>query len=488
MKRTLIIFSSTLLLLSGCVSLSEKEQRAHLMQPSSLQESVQDSLASGYFQEGAWPDKEWWQTFSSDELNALMAETLQANPTLLSVKYRVEQARQETKIAKAPLFPFLFFDYSENWGYLSQNGLYRALNPDVPLNGNLLDLSLAFTYEFDFWGKNANLFHAALGREKAETAEDSEATLLISTAVAQAFFALKVQLGKKELLTSLLEVKQDIYDLQRLLRDHALSSELIPLFGDEEVLEIKKQVIGIEEEIAVTKHQINALAGRSPDTSIPIRSSLPLFPEKIALPTNLSIDLLARRPDLMAQIWRVEALAHEVGAAKADFYPNINLTALAGLEAFGFANLFKGSSKTGSLQPAIHLPIFTAGSIKANVRAKKAAFDAAVYEYNNQLLQAAKEVADLLVMTRAVHEKKQQQEQIIESAAKRLDITAINLSKGLDNQIQVYMRKQEVLVKKLQLLDLVYTQFALYIRLMKAMGGGYESPYHLPLQAEEGSS
>ena len=231
--------------------------------------------------------------------------------------------------------------------------------------------------------------------------------LITTTSVAQAYFALKTNLLRKRLYEELFDVRMASFQLQNLLLDKALLSKLSPLLSEEDVLEAEKLLLSVEEEVETDRHLINILLGRGPDAPLEIEEDwLPPFTYALALPENLSVDLLARRPDLMAQIWRVEALAHEVGAAKADFYPDINLKGFIGLESVLYRLLFKSRSKTAGLQPAIHLPIFTAGEIRANIRAKKAQFDEAVFDYNNLLLRSAQEVADLLILAQTVFEQK----------------------------------------------------------------------------------
>ena len=382
-------------------------------------------------------------------------------------------------------FPLLFFDADETWQYLSKHGLYRILNPKVPLNANLVDLTLSFSYEFDFWGQNRNLFRAALGTYKAQEAEAAEVKLITTTAVAQAYFALKTNLVRKRLFEALYAVRYEVFNLQSLLRDEALLSKLQPLLSEEVLLEAEKLLYGIEQEIETDKHLLNILIGLGPDNPLHIAAELPPRLENITIPDTLSLDLLSRRPDLMAQIWRVESLANEVGAAKADFYPNINLTAFGGLESVLYRFLFNSESKTGGLKPAIHLPIFTAGEIRANVRAKKASFDEAVFAYNQLLLKSASEVADLLVLARATFQQKTDQELIVDAAQTRYDITTLRQLSGLDNQISQYFIEEELILKELDNISLLYTQYLATIKLIKALGGGYQSDYSVPLTASE---
>jgi NodT family efflux transporter outer membrane factor (OMF) lipoprotein len=387
-------------------------------------------------------------------------------------------------VVKSRLFPLIFFDYEENYQYLSHHGLYRAFNPKIPINANLVDLTLSFNYEFDFWGKNYNLFKSAMGQQKAQVAETAQIALMTTTAVAQAYFALKTNLLREQLYEELYTVRKEWFELQRFMQEKALFSALSPLLSEENLLEAEKLVFAIKEEVETDKHLINVLLGVGPDEPLDIDDSLPSLPQSLTIPETLSLDLLSRRPDLMAQVWRVEALAHEVGAAKADFFPNINLSAFTGVESVLYRFLFNSHSTTGGLQPALHLPIFTAGSIRANIRAKKAAFDAAVEEYNQLILQSTKEVADLLVLAESIFKQKNDQEQIVEKAKDRYAITALRNVSGLDNLFEIYARQEEVIEKELDNVTLLYNQYLATIKLIKALGGGYNAP-ELPLEAEE---
>lgn len=472
-----------LLFLCGCVSLPKEQQRENILSAPSVADSVAQSLESSFFSEGNWPSENWWEVFHSQELNQLIAEALGKNPTIQSIEKKVESAKQSAKVVRSKLFPLLFFDATETWEYLSKNGLYRALNPTVPLNANLVDLTLSFTYEFDFWGKNRNLFQASLGLTKAEEAEAAQVKLLTTTAVAQAYFALKTNLIRKKLFQELYRIRRQIFDLQNLLQDKALLSMLEPLLSEENLLESEKLLAAIQEEVQTDQHLLNILLGQGPDSPLYLGDELESVPLAITIPENLSLDLLSRRPDLMAQIWRVEALAHEVGAAKADFFPNVNLTAFAGAESIFYRLLFKSSSKTGGLEPAIHLPIFTAGEIRANLRAKKAQFDQAVFAYNQMLLNSAAEVADLLVLLQAVFEQKEEQEQIVLTAAARYELTEMRQKSGLDNSLAQLYREEELILKELDDASLLYSQYLSIVRLMKALGGGYQSAYAVPLKA-----
>ena len=363
--------------------MSREDQTKNLIPTPSVESTVVKSLEKPFFSKGHWPEEAWWTVFESPQLNGLIEMALQHNPSIQSIEQTIENARARAVVAQSSLYPLVYFNYEDNWQYLSKSGLYRTLNPNIPLNANLVDLSLSFIYEFDFWGKYRNLFNAALGIQRAQEAETAQTKLIVTTAVAQSFFALKTNLIRLDLYKRLYEVRKNIYELQALLFENALYSKLPVLLSEEQVYESEKLVYNIEEEVATDKHLLNILVGQGPDVEIGVDSLMPPLPKSLTIPNDLTLNLIARRPDLMAQIWRVESIAHEVGAAKADFFPNLQLTGFLGYETVNYSKLFNWSSKTTGIDPALNLPVYTAGAIQAGVDAKRALFDEAVFEYNN---------------------------------------------------------------------------------------------------------
>src|SRR5690606_35990663 len=128
-------------------------------------------------------------------------------------------------IARSDLLPLVYFNATDQWQYLSENGLYRALNPNIRLNNQQIDFSLSFSYEFDFWGKYRNLYRAALGRQKAAIAEAAQVELIISTSLAQTFFALKTNLMRKAYYEALWKVRNRYFELQTKLLKSSLYSK-----------------------------------------------------------------------------------------------------------------------------------------------------------------------------------------------------------------------------------------------------------------------
>lgn len=439
----------------------------------SLEETSNYTLENPHFVRGDWPDEKWWEMFESPELNSLIDQALCCNPDILAVKARIDQARAESIISRAQVFPLVFFDGTESLSYLSKNGLLYALNPLLGRHTDDLTLDLSINYEVDLWWKYHNLFYASLGRAQAAIAEKAQVELVVSSALTQAYFALKTNLVRQQLYQQLASVRQKYYDVNLLLLDEALYSGFEPALADEKLQEANKALYEINQEVINNIHLINILCGNGPDHEIQV-DSLPLEPpETIAIPETLSLDLIARRPDLAAQLWRTKALGFEIKARIADFYPNVNIKQILGLNSLAWSKLFQAGSMYPSFRPAVHLPIFVWGEIKAGVAAKTAEYNQAVEEYNALVLKSSQQVADLLVILDAVFQKRAAQNVILESAHYRFDLSSLNFEQGLANILDVYTKEIEWIEKALVDVELIYAQYAVSVGLVRSLGGGY---------------
>jgi NodT family efflux transporter outer membrane factor (OMF) lipoprotein len=472
--------SILLLFLVGCTHVPRRDM-AELYSPVPLELSTEKALARDFFEEGGWPTEQWWEMFGDPQLNLIMELALKSNPTLLKAREQLKRVEQEAKIARASLFPYLDAEYLENWQYLSKYGFDRDFFPMLPGEPPIahtvdqIDLTLNFSYEFDFFGKNRNTFLAALGRSRAQSADTKQATLMITTLIAQTYVELQTKLAQRQVLQDQLDERKALYFLTRERNKNGIDN-LIPVYAQEQnFLSIEQSISVLNKEISIDKHALSILAGMGPDEEISPQPMNAAFENPFPLPQDLSSDLLARRPDLMAQIWLVEAAAREIKAAKADFYPRINLMAFAGLESLAFSNLFKIASRQGALQPAVHLPIFTGGELTANLKSKVAAFNEATYGYNEMLLQAAKEVADQIVTLTSTFDVMKQQIAITDASQKEVVLQYKRYKNGIDNLLSALQLQDQLQQQLYQLYGSKRDYLFSVVMLIKALGGGYHA-------------
>jgi len=470
-----------LLLFAGCTRISDKDLAARLETPSLIL-TEKEALHRAYFQTGEWPDEDWWKLFEDAQLNKLIERAIAFNFTLKEARAHVEYSYQLAKSVRSKLLPDLSANYMEQWQYLSKYGFDRDFFPVpppanknmIPHTLNLIDLTLNFSYEFDFWGKNRSLFRAALGAARAAVAEERQAQLITTLTVAKTYFAWQAKCAQRDIL---LEKRQERKDLFHLTDRRAIVGvdNDIPVYGSKKgIYQIQKLIVFLEEGIELDKHMLKYLVGAGPDENVVESAPQARFNRPFALPDNISSDLLARRPDLMAQLWRVEAAAQEIGAAKADFYPNVSLGAFGGLESLSFGNLFR-DSKTGGLTPAIHLPIYTGGRLEAQLRSKVAGFNEAVSAYNDLVLSAAKEVADQIVSVTAVLDGYAEQEGVFNDTANQYDLLFARYETGIDDYLSVLRMQDDVLQQRFLLVGLYHDHLQALLKLIQSLGGGYHA-------------
>jgi NodT family efflux transporter outer membrane factor (OMF) lipoprotein len=184
-------------------------------------------------------------------------------------------------------------------------------------------------------------------------------------------------------------------------------------------------------------------------------------------------DLVSRRPDIVAARWRVDAFTHDVKEAKAEFYPDINLSAAIGLDAFGFGRFLTAASRTVSAGPAIHLPIFDGGELRAQLKGRYADFDNAVAGYNQTLVTALSEVATQFAEIRST-DVQLGDAQAAQEAARSADQLALTQYKaGLTNQLTVLNADTNALAADQAVANLKMNRRDQQIALAAALGGGY---------------
>jgi NodT family efflux transporter outer membrane factor (OMF) lipoprotein len=469
--RRIGILSLLLLLAHGCVTVP-KHDLAEKMSSAGCEKIASLATDTGFFPKGDFPDETWWEDFDDPQLTHLIEEGLKSSPTLKKAEARLKAAAQSALQTKSRLYPEVDFDGVDNWQHLSKSGLFRAFAPTFPPVINQIDLNLDFFYEFDFWGKNRDLFKAALGEAKAAAAEMSQAKLILTTSIAYSYFQAQYLLLQLDVLDQIMSNKREISKLTEKRVQEALSNELQNINRSNIAINADAKLDEVETTYRVELHKLKALTALGQDAFLDFKLK-PLKGASLAVPDNLSLDLLSRRPDLAAQLMRLEAAAKRIDAAKSDFYPNFNLSAFIGLETVINGKLFKKGSFSGSLAPAVHLPIFTAGRLRAQLQEKVALFNEAVHEYDELILKAAQEVADQLTSIAILTKEQEKREKVEAQAWKKTDLAKLRFSHALDNKIQVLEAEDRALQAKLDYATTAYTRQLKSVLLIKSLGGGY---------------
>lgn len=423
---------------------------------------------------GEWPEPDFWEMYGDPQLSSLVTRALRDAPSLLAVRARVEEATQKALQVRAGMFPEIGARFDTNWEHMSRDSLLRFPPSFLPSVYNQTTVALDFSYEFDFWGKNRNAFRAALGAAFADRAESAEADLMLASALCDAYFALHVATQYESLWTEIAESRREIASLVRLKESYALADSIAVAKEEGRFLEAEESLSAARNTSREARYRIHFLLGIGPDAELELRApSLACNDGRYALPSSLPLDLMSRRPDLIARLYRATAAAYEIGVAKTAFYPNIDLTAFIGLQSLTWSSLLNADSYMAGMRPALHLPIFTAGKLTAQLRGKEAAYTAAVHDYNDGVLKAAQQVATSSSALKTATEQlglasgRLARAQIVEH------LTHLRLLSNLDSQLDLLRSRDARLMQQLDLARIEYDQLVASLMVVKALGGGY---------------
>jgi NodT family efflux transporter outer membrane factor (OMF) lipoprotein len=197
----------------------------------------------------------------------------------------------------------------------------------------------------------------------------------------------------------------------------------------------------------------------------------------------LPSDLLGRRADIAAARWRVEAATQDVSSARSQFYPNINLVAFAGFSSIGLDRLWGAGSEQWGFGPALRLPLFDGGRLRANLRGKAADLDAAIESYNAAVIDALRDVADQLASQQALARQQAEQRAAQTFAENAYAIALQRHEAGLVNRLGVLSAQTAVLNQQRQGVDLAARALDNQVALLRALGGGYQGDSALACHA-----
>ncbi len=466
--KPLLVFASAAWLAGGCASPGGIETTASLADPAALQ--AHKALA-GVPAAGPPVAADWWKRYGDAQLDALMAEALAGSPSLGIVRARVEQARALADNAHLALTPTLAGSVESSRERLSGNSIYPP-----PLGGAWIwqnQAMLDFTHEFDFWGRNRKSYEAALGQVKAAEVDAEAARSLLEAAVARAYLQLAAAFEQRDIGKATLAQREQILALDRARYEAGLDSRVAVREAEGAVPQAREEVLADEQAITLARNQLAALVGQGPDRGLELRRPA-LRDANVALPSTLPADLVGRRPDVVAQRLRVEASAKGIESARSAFYPNVDLTAFAGLQALNFTKFLQAGSFTAGAGPAIHLPIFERDKLRADLEARNAQWDLDVAQYNQTIVEALHEVVDQFATLRALQARQRQAAAALHSAEQARTLALARYRAGVVDRMQVLSADGRVLLLRALRADLQARRRDANVALIRALGGGYD--------------
>ena len=460
--------------LGGCASTGGLHPEATPTAPQDLH--AEQSLAGVKLDAAAWPDKNWWKAIGDPELDKLVDEAIAGNPGMALADARARAALAAANAADASRKPTL------NGGASIAGARVPPIMPPIA-NGHFGVIRygyLSFSWNLDLWGGKRATWEAAVGNARAAEVDSRAARLKLSADVVQAYFSLAGAYAQRDLARDELQRAQDFLKLTRKRVASGVDSRFQLARIQGETATARAQLEAADNAVHTGGLVLAALLGAGPDRALSIRRpELPAIPA-LALPSDLPAELLGRRPDVVAARWRVEASTQDIKAAKAKFLPNIGISSLVGLIAPSSMNLLSLRNRFYTVSPALSLPIFEGGALRANLAGKDAAHDIAVAQYNQTLVHAIDQVAAQVDDLRSLGVQVADAKTARSSAADAYKLAMQRYRAGVGNYLEALSVRQELIAAEQQLAKLRTRRSDAWATLNEALGGGFQPAGDIP--------
>lgn len=459
MKRyTLYSIISLLLfgLFTGGCQLGKHYTRPDLHLPATLDSTATDTNSIADFR--------WWEIYTDTTLQQLIRQTLEYNKDMLTATARLKEMAAQKRIAVANLFPDigikLYADKdAENYG-----GNHYKSSPE--LTGKLVA-----AWEVDLWG-NLRWAKDKSMAEFLQAVENRRALQMTLVAqVAQAYFELVALDNELEIVKQTLHAREEGVRLARLRFNGGLTSETAYQQAQVELARTATLVPSLERSIALKENDINFLAGRYPE-----KVERSHHPENIRLPESLPAGmpatLLERRPDIRAAENVLVAANADVGIAFTNLFPKLTLTAQYGLESGDIEDFFHSPSHFISAN--LLAPLFAMGKRRAMVKAKKAAYEQSVYQYEKAVLSAFKDAQNAIVEFNKIKDIYDSRLKLEQAAQQSVKLAQLQYMNGVIGYLDVLDAQRTYLDAQIGLSNAVRDKQIAMVQLYKALGGGWE--------------
>ena len=417
------------------------------------------------------PKGDWWAMYSDPQLSALETRAADTNQNLKAAFARLQQARADTRIARADLFPSIDAKAYAERARVSPNS--PQFIQGKPTQGNDFDVEADVSYEIDLWGRVRNQVAAARANQQASAADLGALQLSIQAEVAMDYFGLRSYDTQAELLDKTVDDYQKALDLTQTLFDNGAAAL-------SDVEQAKTQLFTAQTQAADTRllraqleHGIAVLVGENPSTlQLPL-NPLPQDASPPGVDPGMPSALLERRPDVAEAERRVAAANAQIGVARAAYFPQFTLVGDGGFNSVSSSNWLSAPSQFWSLGPQMTLPIFEGGRLVAQTERAKAAYSEQVAAYRNTVLTAYQEVEDNLAALRQLEKEASTEAQAVEASGIALAKSQDRYVEGLVTYLEVATTETTALQAQLSRINIQTRRLDASVMLIKALGGGW---------------
>lgn len=431
---------------------------------------------------------QWWHIFDDPILNNLVQTAYQQNLTLREAGARILEARALLGIAQGNLFPqeqFAFGEYSRI--KLSEN----VANPAPEVWFSDWATGLSGSWEIDFWGRYRRAIEAADAELDASVENYDDVLVVLLSDVAAEYVRYRTFQQRLKYARANVDIQRLSFQLATDKFENGATTERDTHQAKQVLEETEALIPALEIGRRQAANRLCVLLGIPPTNLEAILgggSGIPTTPADVVV--GVPADLVRRRPDVRRAERLVAAQSARIGVAVSDLFPHFSVLGTIGVEAEQFGDLFKSGSMIGEISPGFRWDILNYGRLVNNVRVQDARFQQLAYAYQNQVLDAGREVEDAIVLFLRSQEQALHLGASVDAAARTVEITSEQYNEGLVDFTAVYLF-QTTLTEQQDELAVAQGDIALgLIDVYRSLGGGWQirlggnSPQAEPIQPQ----
>ncbi|HAU5593349.1 TPA: multidrug resistance outer membrane protein MdtQ [Citrobacter amalonaticus] len=460
------------ILLAGCAHMHDTQQTLTQQLPAShVDSALPSALKNG------WPGSQWWQDYHDAQLNELVKNALSRSPDMQVAEQRIRLAEAQAKAVEAQDGPQVDFSANAERQKMSAEGIMGPFALNDPAAGTTGPwytngtFGLTAGWDLDLWGKNRAEVTARIGAVKAREAEREQTRQLLASGVTRLYWEWQTEAALSKLLTQIEREQRNIIASDRQLYNNGITSSVEGVETDIDDSKTQQQLNEVAGKMKVIEARLSALTNTQSAALKLHPVSLPKVESQ--LPTQLGYSLLARRADLQAAHWVIESSMSSVEAAKAAFYPDVNLMAFLQQDALHLSDLFRSSAQQMGVTAGLTLPIFDSGRLNANLDIAQAQNNLSIASYNKAVVDAVNDVARTASQVATLMQKNQHQQQIEHDADRVVSLAQARYNAGIIAGSLVSKARIPALREQSNGLILQGQWLDASIQLTSALGGGY---------------
>ncbi|WP_187387707.1 efflux transporter outer membrane subunit [Bradyrhizobium sp.] len=426
------------------------------------------------------PSLDWWRGFRSAELTQLVEEAQTVNLDIAAAVSRIVQADAQARQAGAALLPSLSGGGSETYSRTSgssASGLSIGGREVVNYSA-----SLSASYQLDFWGQNRDALQSAEETANANRFDRDVVALTTLAGVANAYFQVLASQDRLRTAQSNIASAQRILDAIRERRKAGTGTDLDVAQQESVVANQKALVPPLRQTLDQNVNALAVLVSRPPESVRVLGGTL----NKIAIPRvtpGLPSELLTQRPDIRRQEAQLASATANIGNARAQFFPTIQLTGNGGYQSSALVSLFQPHAAFFQLVGSATQPIFDGGKILGNFEFAKARQDELLQTYRKTIIQSFADVDNALYSIKQTTIKLQLQRDVVTSSKRAFDLAEQQLRAGTADIVTVLNVQQTLFQAEDALWQAQLARLLAIVSLYQALGGGWEPRMEKPVNA-----